>query len=66
MDILCGGILQAGFQYLVNIFYVQMMIFHGVYSLLADCEGRSWRDISNSFIYLYLSVHINTRFPGDN
>ena len=30
-DILCGGILQAGFQYLVNISYVglQMMIFHG-------------------------------------
>ena len=27
-------------------------------SLLADCEGRSWRDISNSFIYLYLSVQI--------
>ena len=53
MDILCGGILQAGFQYLVDISYVQMMIFHGVYSLLADCEGRAWRDISNSFIYLY-------------
>ena len=32
MDILCGGILQAGFQYLVNIFYVQMMIFYGVIS----------------------------------
>ena len=22
-------------------------------SILADCEGRSWRDISNSFIHLY-------------
>ena len=27
-------------------------------SLLADCEGRSWRDISNSFIYLDLAVHV--------
>ena len=27
-------------------------------SLLTDCEGRSCRDISNSFIYLYLSVQI--------
>ena len=31
MDILCGGILQAGFQYLVNISYVQMVIVHGVH-----------------------------------
>ena len=30
MDILCGGVLQARFQYLVNISYVQMMIFHGL------------------------------------
>ena len=29
MDILWGGILEAGFQYLVNISYVEIMIFHG-------------------------------------
>ena len=28
------------------------------FSVLADCEGRSSRDISNSFIYLDLSVQI--------
>ena len=31
MDILCGGILQAGYQYLLNISYVQMVIVHGVH-----------------------------------
>ena len=29
MDILCGVILQAGFQFLLNISHVQMVIAHG-------------------------------------
>ena len=36
--------------------------------LLADCEGRSWRDIS-TLLSIYLSTVIstyNTRFPGNN
>ena len=57
MDILSGCILQAGFEYFFKHFpcSLQMVI---VISLLANCEGRSWRDISNTFIYLDLSVQI--------
>ena len=41
MDILCGGILQAGFLYLVNISYVQMVIFDGAYVYQLIVKGRS-------------------------
>ena len=42
MDMLCGGILQAGFQYLVNISYVHnMVIFDGAYVYQQIVKGRS-------------------------